>query len=297
MSVPVVSIIMNCYNSDQYLREALESVIAQKYQNWELVFWDNQSTDQSSEIFNSFKDVRFKYFRAENHTNLGKARNLAVSKAKGTWLAFLDCDDVWTANKLEIQLREAESSGNSVGFIYGPVEFKISSASKNKSSMENYYGRLKMTTHKEKSIYEDLLDGNFIIFSTLLIRQDLYLEIGGIDDTLSQNEDYDLVLKASKISNAICVEDICATYRIHDSNNSHKQTELSYLENQKIFHMLPKERLVVRAIKLNASRYAIFKMTNGHFFEGVKMLITEGSPLWVVKRSCIRVVEWIRRGN
>ena len=50
---PLVSIIMNCYNGEKYLREALDSVMAQTYQNWELIFWDNQSTEKSAEIFNS----------------------------------------------------------------------------------------------------------------------------------------------------------------------------------------------------------------------------------------------------
>ena len=54
---PLISIIMNCYNGEKYLQEALDSVINQTYKNWELIFWDNQSTDQSAEIFNSYVDV------------------------------------------------------------------------------------------------------------------------------------------------------------------------------------------------------------------------------------------------
>ena len=67
-SKPLVSILMNCYNGEKFLREAIESVLAQTYNNWELIFWDNQSTDRSAEIFKSYFDKRLKYFYALKHT-------------------------------------------------------------------------------------------------------------------------------------------------------------------------------------------------------------------------------------
>ena len=63
---PLVSIIMNCYNGQKYLREAVQSVINQTYKNWEIIFWDNQSKDKSSQILKSFKDKRIKYFKSKN---------------------------------------------------------------------------------------------------------------------------------------------------------------------------------------------------------------------------------------
>ena len=63
---PLISIIMNCYNGEKYLQESLDSVINQTYKNWELIFWDNQSKDKSSEIFKSYKDKRLKYFLIKN---------------------------------------------------------------------------------------------------------------------------------------------------------------------------------------------------------------------------------------
>ncbi len=77
---PLISVIMNCYNGEKFLREALDSVLTQTYTNWELIFWDNQSTDKSKDILLSYNDSRLKYFYATQHTNLGKARNLAMKK-------------------------------------------------------------------------------------------------------------------------------------------------------------------------------------------------------------------------
>ena len=113
---PLVSVIMNCFNGEEYLKDAINSVISQTYKNWELIFWDNQSKDKSSEIFKSYKDERLKYFLANKHTSLYKARNLAIEKSKGDYIAFLDTDDLWEKEKLELQMHLFNNS--EVGVVY-----------------------------------------------------------------------------------------------------------------------------------------------------------------------------------
>ena len=76
---PLVSIIMNCYNGGKYLKESLNSIIDQTYKNWELIFWDNCSTDNSVEIFKKYSDNRFKYFLSTNHSILYEARKYFIS--------------------------------------------------------------------------------------------------------------------------------------------------------------------------------------------------------------------------
>ncbi|MEK9657755.1 MAG: glycosyltransferase family 2 protein [bacterium] len=100
---PLISIIMNCYNSDKYLKEAIDSAYAQTYPNWEIIFYDNQSTDNSAKIAQSY-DKRLRYILADKHSNLAIARNKAFSHAKGELIAFLDCDDVWYPEKLATQV-------------------------------------------------------------------------------------------------------------------------------------------------------------------------------------------------
>jgi len=85
---PLVSVVMNCYNGEKYLREAIESVLTQTCQNWEIIFWDNQSTDRSAEIFKSYADPRLKYFYAPKHTWLYEARNYAIEKRVMSSLLF-----------------------------------------------------------------------------------------------------------------------------------------------------------------------------------------------------------------
>ena len=116
---PLISVVMNCYNSAKYLREAIDSVLAQSYENWEIIFWDNQSTDDSAEIFNSYTDVRLHYFLAPEFTKLGRARNLAIANAKGEWFGFLDCDDFWLPEKLSNQMNIIVNEDSKLGLVYG----------------------------------------------------------------------------------------------------------------------------------------------------------------------------------
>ena len=85
----LVSIIMNCYNGEKYLTKSVQSVINQSYKNWELIFWDNQSTDSSSKKGNSLNDRRIKYFRSPIKLTLGEARNFALEKCLGDFVCFL----------------------------------------------------------------------------------------------------------------------------------------------------------------------------------------------------------------
>ena len=101
---PIVSIIMNCFNGERYLSKSLKSLKEQKFKNWELIFWDNCSTDKSKKIFLSYKDKRFKYFKSKRFLTLYEARNLAIKKSKGKYISFLDVDDWWHKDKLKLQV-------------------------------------------------------------------------------------------------------------------------------------------------------------------------------------------------
>ena len=97
----LVSIIMNCHNGQKFLSDAIQSIINQTYKNWELIFWDNFSTDESENIISQFKDKRIKYFKSKKFTSLYKARNLAIQNVKGEFISFIDTDDMWQKDKLE----------------------------------------------------------------------------------------------------------------------------------------------------------------------------------------------------
>ena len=100
----LVSIIMPLYNAADFVKETIESVLAQTYPNWELLITDDCSTDNSVEVVRSFDDPRIKLFHNEKNSGAATTRNTSIAKASGRWVAFLDSDDLWDKEKLEKHL-------------------------------------------------------------------------------------------------------------------------------------------------------------------------------------------------
>lgn len=99
--MPEVSIITPCYNSSPFLEETISSVMDQTFTNWEWLITDDQSTDNSVEIIQKYKDPRIKLIIAKKNGGAGHARNLSLQKASGRFITFLDADDFWEPNFLE----------------------------------------------------------------------------------------------------------------------------------------------------------------------------------------------------
>ena len=279
---PLVSVIINCYNGEKYLREAIDSVIAQTYENWELVFWDNQSTDSTREIVESYKNPKIKYFYAPEHTTLGKARNLAVEKAKGEYINFLDADDVWMSEKLEKQIALVIPGKVEVVYTGYYVQVERQESERKKTLLaNNREEKLKRLTNG--SVYQSLLIHNFIIFSSVLFNKKLFVSVGGIDDSFNQNEDYDILLKCSLKTEIQTIGGKYVIYRVHDSNNS-KINGISFiLENRLILSRLPYSIYVKNADKRNEIRYSISLIRQRKICEGIKHYIHEGDLIELLK--------------
>ena len=103
----MVSIITPMYNAQKYIADTMDSVLAQTYQNWEMIIMDDCSTDGGPDIVKEYsaKDSRIRYFRNERNQGVSKTRNAAMQKASGRYLAFLDSDDLWDADKLNVQIK------------------------------------------------------------------------------------------------------------------------------------------------------------------------------------------------
>lgn len=233
---PLVSVIINCYNGERYLHEAIDSVLKQTYQNWEIIFWDNHSTDNSASIVKGYRNERIKYFNAEVFTGLGKARNLAVKKASGEWLAFLDCDDIWHADKLFLQVDKIKNSKSDLGLVYGECDFIVEDSAANtvlgesalrvKNAKANVEAKLLVG-----DIFTELLIDCFITLPSAIVNKDKYQLVGGIDDSLLVCEDYDLFLKLAKDYKVEAINAVCCFYRIHDGNLSHNNYKRTFDES------------------------------------------------------------------
>ncbi len=107
----LVSIIMPAYNCERFIAEAIRSVLAQTYTDWELIIVDDCSTDNTAQIVASFDDTRIVYQRNEKNMGAALTRNRALQITKGHYIAFLDADDLWTPEKLEHQIAFMEKNG------------------------------------------------------------------------------------------------------------------------------------------------------------------------------------------
>ena len=208
---PLVSIIMNCFNGEKYLLQSINSVLEQKYKNWELIFWDNKSTDNSKKILQSKNDSRFKYFYSEDHTSLYKARNLAIEKTSGDYLTFLDTDDYWLPNKLMDQINLINEKNP--GVIYGNLW--VYSDQKNKKKI------LFKKKLYEGNIFNKLVEDYSIGITTVMIKKTLFLEIDKkFDERFNHIGDFDLMLRLSKITSFAALQHPTAVYRAHGKNLS-----------------------------------------------------------------------------
>lgn len=207
---PFVSVIMNCYNGEEFVSQAINSVLSQTYENWELIFWDNLSSDRSKEIFSSYKDERLKYKLSDKHTNLSEARIEAINFSQGDLIAFLDVDDFWKEDKLEKQV----SFFDDHSILFSCTSVKV--------IYENSFKKKKINPPNKIDgyIFNELLENYFVVLSSLIVRRSAYNSIGGFQKKYHIIGDFDLVTKISL--NGRC--GICHEYltfnRKHSKNES-----------------------------------------------------------------------------
>ena len=219
---PLISILMNCFNGAIFLKEALNSVLSQSYVNWELIFWDNQSNDNSLEIVSTYQDKRIKIFRSHQHTNLGEARKNAFQKVNGDYLAFLDVDDLWEKDKLKNQIKVFSDS--EVGIVFTNA---IYFSQKRKENLYSLNKKLEVNTNLLITNYP--LSLNSIMIDIKKLR---YLDYD-FDENYNHICDFDLMVRLSSISKVKYLNKSLSAWRIHENNESFKRKELFTKEKKK----------------------------------------------------------------
>lgn len=203
---PLVSIITPVYNSEEYLEETILSVINQTYKNWELLLIDDYSTDNSYKIIEKYlTDERIKYLRNERNSGPAITRNIGLEKSKGEYIAFLDSDDIWAKNKLELQIDYMKK--NSIRICHGDYIF-----------IDKNGKEIKKIITDDILSYKILLKENQIKTSFLIVNKNL---IGEIRFPLIKHEDFAFfleLLKKGEISKKI--DFIVGKYRIQENSVS-----------------------------------------------------------------------------
>lgn len=222
---PLVSVIMNCYNGDKYLYEAIQSIIDQTYKKWELIFWDNSSNKKCFNILKQFKDSRIKYFFYKKKINLYSSRNLALQKCKGKFIAFLDQDDTWEKEKLKKQLKLFNNK--KVGLVYSNY-WKLDENKLNKKTLSS----------KKKLpigfITKTLLKSYNVGLLTILIRKKFLQKNKKIfNPKFNMLADFIFILNFSLNYRFDCVQEPLATYRYHFNQMSLKYSAASTSQHLK----------------------------------------------------------------
>ena len=191
-SVPLVSIVIPTYNRAHCIARTINSVIDQSATDWELVIIDNNSTDSTLEIISSFSDERISISQIENNGIVAASRNLGIRLSRGKYVAFLDSDDWWVPEKLEIALRQLESGSD---LVYHDL-YKIS-----KLPVVAKKHRRVATRVLSCPVFIDLLtNGNAIANSSVVVRRSFLEEISGFSEEkdLLGSEDFDGWIRISK---------------------------------------------------------------------------------------------------
>lgn len=194
----MVSIVLPTHNRAKILPKAIQSVLDQTYQNWELVIWDDGSVDDTEKVVETFQERRIRYFY---EVNCGKpyALNQAIARASGEYIAFLDDDDYWTPTKLELQ-QAFLNDHPEIDLVFGNflnidqanhkegIGFEQNASALSQLSVE-------MTNEGLLIIKGGFLRGitkaNFIAFDTVIIRKEAIKKIGLFNESLLNSEDFE----------------------------------------------------------------------------------------------------------
>lgn len=212
---PQVSVVIPTYNCSAYLAEAVESVLAQTFRDFEVLVIDDGSTDDTAAVMRRYGPP-VRYIRQSNR-GVAVARNHGIEQSRGRYVAFLDADDTWLPHKLERQLAALAEQ---------PACRACYSAFVNVSSDRRPLGVTR--SERQGSALQDLLlRGNVIgTPSTVLCERSLTLAVGGFDPLLSLGADWDMWIRLGAFTEFFYVDEPLVWYRLHGTNMSRDATLL-----------------------------------------------------------------------
>jgi len=263
---PFFTVVIPTFNRKELLKGAVRSVLDQTFKDFEVIIVDDHSTDGTGEVISLFNDSRIRYVVNDHTKGLSGARNTAMDRARGTWTAFLDDDDIWLPEKLErvyVKIREVDERTGLIytGFSYFDPEKRRNGFSKRLPSKEGW-------------VQKDLLYKNFIgTPSVVAVRTDVLRLGGGCDESISFFEDGDLYVCVSGLSKVAFIEEVLAYVRTSNRDR------LSFKYDRRLLgykRFLEKHRaLIERSPRLRhraASRIFVYAALQGEVAEAMKAL-------------------------
>lgn len=225
---PLISVVIPSYNHVDYIGKAIQSVIDQTYTNWEIIIVDNHSDDSTDDVVNSFNEPRLRLLKIHNNGIIAASRNMGIDVAKGEWIAFLDSDDWWERNKLQVCLDNAEKN---TALIYHDLRI-INPDGNNVESRKTILRNrnIRKGRHLKKPVLMDLLvNGNPIANSSVVTKKSFLKKICGLNESreMVAAEDYNAWMKIADLTDAfVYIPKALGFYLMHDKGVSQSGTEL-----------------------------------------------------------------------
>ena len=199
---PKVSVIVATHNRADLLPRAIDSVLAQRYGDYEIVIVDDCSSDDTQDVIAVFSDTRIRSFRHDLNRGKSAAINTGIAHARGEYIGFLDDDDEWLPRKLEGQVVLLDSAPPTVGLVYGWMDRVDDSSGRVMPAYRNTV---------EGDIFEPSLALNIPAPTiVLLIRSSVVREVGGMDESLLRHDDVDLICRVSQRYHAAVLPEVVA---------------------------------------------------------------------------------------
>ena len=222
---------MPSWNTARWIKESIESVINQTYQDWELIVVDDCSTDNTEEIVKSFKDSRIRFFKNEVNSGAALTRNKAIKEARGEWIAFLDSDDLWTEDKLSKMVSFMKE--NNYSFAYHEY-VKIDEED---NPLNIYVSGPKVVT--KRRMYNYGYPGCLAFIYSAKVHGLIQIK------DIKKNNDYAILLKLCKTANCYLLKENLAKYRIRKKSISHDKLSKKLKSHYDLFHLCDEKPALV----------------------------------------------------
>ena len=284
---PLISVVIPTYNREKELNRALLSVLNQTYSNWEVLVVDNHSDDRTEDMICSLNDKRVRIFKIHNNGVIAASRNLGIKHSKGEYIAFLDSDDWWKSNKLEVSVSFLKKGAD---FVFHPLNIVT-------NLNQKVFFRKLNSRNLKAPVFEDLIvKGNPISNSSVVVKKSILNKIGGLseDYQLIAIEDFDAWLRISKITNNFAmIPEFLGYYWVGGGNTSNP---IQNLETIKAFEKrysnelssLGKENGLWWSNYLKGRAYYL-KGCYSHAKRVFKMVCFQDAPLMVVLKISLMV--------
>lgn len=216
----IISVIIPTYNRADYLKLAIESILAQDFQDFEIIITDNASTDHTQQVVEAFQSEKIRYFKNETNIGVVPNHNLALQKAHGEYIHIFSDDDIMYPNNLQVKYEALINSGSL--FVHGNIEVINSTGIVVKDShwaSEFILDFPQISNYTQKDNFDRLFqEWNFISMPSVMFHRSLLDHVGYLHESYKFCPDWDYWLRASLVTNFIYIHDKLIQYRVHSTN-------------------------------------------------------------------------------